>query len=223
MPVNHTRFSRNYLLHFVLVLLLPVAIVQHGYCQVSTHSSTSRIDSTSPSKVSFVCRLPATFAVKEPLYILDGQPIDSTVLSKINPDDIKSLQILKDTAAVALYGTRAANGVILITSKITGGVKTLPYSVALKSLGDSTMSVTYLVNGILTSYTKMQYLNPNNIRSINVLKNTGPDHIQHPDVLQIFTKDTTHVFDSVPYRVTKARQQQGFEARRDSTKIIHIR
>lgn len=52
-----------------------------------------------------------------PLFILDGAPITQTVFSTLNPNDIESITVLKDAASVALYGSRAANGVIVITSK----------------------------------------------------------------------------------------------------------
>ncbi|NMH86026.1 SusC/RagA family TonB-linked outer membrane protein [Flavivirga algicola] len=59
----------------------------------------------------------------EPLYVIDGFPIsvggneNSSPLSSINPQDIKSITVLKDAASAAIYGTRAANGVVLITTK----------------------------------------------------------------------------------------------------------
>ncbi|MDE6770139.1 MAG: TonB-dependent receptor plug domain-containing protein, partial [Muribaculaceae bacterium] len=52
-----------------------------------------------------------------PLYVLDGAPISSTVFTSLNPNDIQNITILKDASAVAIYGSRAANGVIVITSK----------------------------------------------------------------------------------------------------------
>ena len=51
-----------------------------------------------------------------PLYVLDGAPYEG-VLNSINPDDIESISILKDAASTALYGARAANGIVLITTK----------------------------------------------------------------------------------------------------------
>lgn len=50
-----------------------------------------------------------------PLYIIDGVPNDD--MSHLNPNDIESISVLKDAAAISLYGARATNGVILITSK----------------------------------------------------------------------------------------------------------
>lgn len=51
----------------------------------------------------------------DPLVVLDGFPIDN--INDINPDDIASIEILKDASAQAIYGARAANGVILVTTK----------------------------------------------------------------------------------------------------------
>ena len=52
----------------------------------------------------------------EPLYVLDGQVISSDAFMTLNPMDIADIKILKDAVACALYGTKAANGVIEITS-----------------------------------------------------------------------------------------------------------
>ena len=55
-------------------------------------------------------------ADSSPLYVVDGVPYDGSI-SNINSDDIESLTVLKDAASSALYGARAANGVVLITTK----------------------------------------------------------------------------------------------------------
>ena len=81
-------------------------------------------------------------ATTTPLYVIDGVIIDpssdgdvnvgyksTAVLNSINPDDIESMTVLKDAAAASLYGSRAANGVILITTKRgTTGKTTVTYS-----------------------------------------------------------------------------------------------
>lgn len=51
-----------------------------------------------------------------PLYVIDGVPFDGNI-TDINPEDVESMSVLKDAASAALYGNRAANGVILITTK----------------------------------------------------------------------------------------------------------
>lgn len=72
-----------------------------------------------------------TVGVNQPLWVIDGVPIvqtenitvntssttDSNPLAGINPDDIESMDILKDASAAAIYGSRAANGVIIVTTK----------------------------------------------------------------------------------------------------------
>lgn len=57
-------------------------------------------------------------ASNEPLYVIDGVVDAATSLSDINPNDIQSMQVLKDASATAIYGSRAANGVIIITTKM---------------------------------------------------------------------------------------------------------
>jgi TonB-dependent starch-binding outer membrane protein SusC len=76
----------------------------------------------------------STFGYAEPLYVIDGIPVTEfgsgvdgglvgdirgnvNVLNLINPNDIESISVLKDASAAAIYGVRAANGVILITTK----------------------------------------------------------------------------------------------------------
>ncbi len=59
----------------------------------------------------------------EPLYVIDGFPIEQSYdhdfnpLNTINPGDIESIEVLKDASATAIYGSRGANGVVLITTK----------------------------------------------------------------------------------------------------------
>lgn len=53
----------------------------------------------------------------QPLYILDGEPINNKEFQKINPETIESITVLKDTAAKAIYSTRGTNGVIIIKTK----------------------------------------------------------------------------------------------------------
>ena len=71
-------------------------------------------------------------AGNEPLYVIDGIPVVSgdvavsgvsgdtksfNIMSSLNPSDIENITILKDAAAASLYGSRAANGVVLITTR----------------------------------------------------------------------------------------------------------
>ena len=52
-----------------------------------------------------------------PLYVVDGVPLNSNNINFLNSNDIESMEVLKDASASAIYGTRASNGVIIITTK----------------------------------------------------------------------------------------------------------
>ncbi|WP_083925249.1 SusC/RagA family TonB-linked outer membrane protein [Flexithrix dorotheae] len=62
-------------------------------------------------------------ATNEPLFVVDGIPFQGNINS-INPKDIKSMEILKDASATAIYGSRGANGVILVTTNRGGEMNT---------------------------------------------------------------------------------------------------
>ena len=71
----------------------------------------------SPSGAAIVrIRGVGTLNDNDPLYIIDGVPTKSG-MHELNPNDIESIQVLKDAASASIYGSRAANGVIIITTK----------------------------------------------------------------------------------------------------------
>lgn len=71
-------------------------------------------------------------ASNAPLYVLDGIPLISGGIDNINPTDIESIDILKDASATAIYGSRGANGVVIVTTKRgKTGRFTLSYNTAL--------------------------------------------------------------------------------------------
>lgn len=88
--------------------------------------SSGQAGSTSSIRIRGIGSMNAS---NEPLYVVDGVPVISgdasqlgiyssnNVMSTLNPNDIESITVLKDAAASSLYGSRAANGVILITTK----------------------------------------------------------------------------------------------------------
>lgn len=59
-------------------------------------------------------------ANNEPLYVIDGFPLMTSDISDLNSNDIESIEILKDASSAAIYGSRGANGVVLITTKNGG-------------------------------------------------------------------------------------------------------
>jgi len=81
------------------------------------------------AKVQVRIRGMGTFGSSGPLYIVDGVQLSSGDINIINPNDIASISVLKDASAAAIYGSRAANGVIIITTKKgTVGKPKLTYS-----------------------------------------------------------------------------------------------
>ena len=59
----------------------------------------------------------STFGSSAPLYVIDGIAVDGGANRDFNFNDIESIQVLKDASAAAIYGSRAANGVIIVTTK----------------------------------------------------------------------------------------------------------
>lgn len=62
-----------------------------------------------------------------PLFVVDGFPLEENNSNSINPSEIESIEILKDASATAIYGARAANGVVLITTKKGKGKTSIAY------------------------------------------------------------------------------------------------
>src|SRR5690606_33854096 len=69
-------------------------------------------------------------ASNTPLYVVDGVPLmSSSGIETLNPADIATIDVLKDASATAIYGSRGANGVIIVTTKKgTAGTTTLNYA-----------------------------------------------------------------------------------------------
>lgn len=59
----------------------------------------------------------SSFQNNDPLYIIDGVPVQDAFNTGLNPNDIESIQVLKDASAASIYGARANNGVIIVTTK----------------------------------------------------------------------------------------------------------
>jgi TonB-linked SusC/RagA family outer membrane protein len=79
----------------------------------------------------------------EPLFVIDGIPLDSDNFRSINPDDIESVSVLKDAGATSIYGNRGANGVIIVKTR--------------KGSFDSPLSIKYTSTTGFTSLQKTKY------------------------------------------------------------------
>ena len=114
-------------------------------------------------------------ASNDPLIVLDGVPLeqggisgnDGNFLSLINPNDIESMTILKDASSTAIYGSRASNGVILITTKKgnTAGQRNIHFSTGLtfdKAFSLPKMQNCYGVSDVVDSWGEKTYLPTSN-------------------------------------------------------------
>ncbi|MGQ0649362.1 MAG: SusC/RagA family TonB-linked outer membrane protein [Gemmatimonadaceae bacterium] len=62
----------------------------------------------------------SSFQNNDPLYIIDGTPVQDSYINWLNPNDISSIQVLKDASAASIYGSRASNGVVIIETTKRG-------------------------------------------------------------------------------------------------------
>ncbi|MGY6545129.1 SusC/RagA family TonB-linked outer membrane protein [Arthrospiribacter ruber] len=93
---------------------MPVATVENQLQgRLSGVNVTSSGQPGAPSTVRI--RGFSSFQANEPLYVVDG--VQTTDISSLNPNDVESISVLKDAGAASIYGSRASNGVILVTTK----------------------------------------------------------------------------------------------------------
>ncbi|MFD1188683.1 SusC/RagA family TonB-linked outer membrane protein, partial [Pontibacter rugosus] len=124
-------------------------------------------------------------AGNSPLYVVDGVPVSNSdisqggfgnqeinPLSEINPNDIQSIEVLKDASSAAIYGSRASNGVVLITTKKGQAGKTQVDIDAYSGVQDFTKKVDFLN---ATEYTnivneaRQNYMNSNPGKTVDLL------------------------------------------------------
>lgn len=74
-----------------------------------------------------------SFQNNDPLYIVDGVPVQDSYINFLNPDDITSIQVLKDASAASIYGSRASNGVVIIETTRKGEVGGTRATVSLRT------------------------------------------------------------------------------------------
>ncbi len=110
---------------------LPVTGVDQALQGQAAGVQVTAASGTPGSSVSIRVRGPSSISAgNQPLYVVDGIPVNAgnysqigvggqqvNALADLNPADIESIEILKDAAAAAIYGSRASNGVVLITTK----------------------------------------------------------------------------------------------------------
>jgi TonB-linked SusC/RagA family outer membrane protein len=165
-----------------------------------------------------------------PLYVVDGVAVETgnigssemsaNILSTLNPEDIESVSVLKDAAASSLYGSRAANGVVLITTKKGKDGKTnfnFKVNEGWSTLGSDSYKV---MNGTqFTDYVKASlegyYLNqnkaikPTDVNFGNTTVNTAATQFAEDNYRDFIHGDTTNTdWRKVVYRTSHMREYQ---------------
>ena len=151
------------------------------------------------------------FQNNDPLYIVDGTPVQDTYMNWLNPNEISSIQVLKDASAASIYGSRASNGVVIVETKrgrpgqrqITLDVRT---GVATPTRGYDDILELNALNYF--DVVKAAYLNAN----LNVPTNIyGNDTLgNNPSVPQyIYPNNCLSLPDSLPRPCTSADVDEG--------------
>jgi len=96
------------------------------------------------------------FADRQPLYLLNGAVIDKTKMDALNPDDISSIEVLKDQSATDRYGDNAKNGAIRISTKDYSGKDPL-----------------FVLDGEVITKARLDAIDSDKIESLTVLKNAS--------------------------------------------------
>ncbi|MFT2009581.1 TonB-dependent receptor [Pontibacter sp. 13R65] len=147
----------------------------------------------------------ASFTNTSPLYVIDGMIADAS--PTINPNDIESIQILKDASAAAIYGSRAGNGVIIITTK-RGAQGPAKIGVSIKQGVQQIPKLWNVMNSEEFAATqRQQYANsgdtPPGSVSLTPPPATGPNSVRHWTVTDTDWQDeTTQIGTLSDYNVT---------------------
>lgn len=108
-----------------------------------------------------------------PLYVIDGIPVETGVFRTLNPNDFQSVDVLKDAAGTSLYGSRGANGVIVITTKKGRAGKTRLQYRAQGGINKPVSSKFDMMNTAQRLQFEEQILGPSNILPVGNTGRTG--------------------------------------------------
>lgn len=128
-------------------------------------------------------------ASSDPLYVVDGVPLNVGSINAVNPNDIENIDVLKDASATAIYGSRGANGVVLITTKKgKNGAINLDYvgTLTVEEIQNRTkmMNSAQYIDFRRDAYRRVKYLNP-----AAAANTTYPDNPTMADDQRIFGSD----------------------------------
>lgn len=134
---------------------------------------------------------------KEPLYIINGKPVNVNSLNKINPKDIEHVEVLKEASSTALYGSRGVNGVILITMKNINSNDNESYETYKENDFASPVSSpfsTFSIDVDNASYTNIR-------RLINNGQPVPKDAVRIEEMINFFKYHTPQPTDNAPYAI----------------------
>ncbi len=150
-------------------------------------------------------------ASNDPLFVIDGVPVDNdgisgmrNPLSTIHPTDIETFTVLKDASATAIYGSRASNGVIIITTKTgkKGRAMKINYN-GFVSVANKTESVDVLnADEFSFLFNKRYASNPNALGLLGDAKTEWQDEIYQTAISHDHNLSVTGNVIEVPYRVS---------------------
>ncbi|WP_130735668.1 SusC/RagA family TonB-linked outer membrane protein [Flavobacterium sp. J27] len=167
-------------------------------------------------------------ANSSPLIVIDGIPVDNTTqagvsnpLSFINPNDIESFTVLKDASASAIYGSRASNGVIIITTKKgTSGEAQYNYS-ANVSVSKVGKKIEVMNGSDFTKFIQQYHPTYTNFLGIDDPNSTATDDLSTPNVIEGRILFDTDWQDAI-YR-TAISTDHNFSAKANLYKVLPMR
>ncbi|WP_317042546.1 TonB-dependent receptor plug domain-containing protein [Bacteroides ilei] len=144
----------------------------------------------------------------DPLYVIDGMPFGGNI-SDLNPNDIESISVLKDAASCALYGNRASNGVILITTK-RGTSDKMSFELKINQ-GSYTRGIKEYSRTNPYQFMEASWQNMKNVRmsagddAATAAAYATNNLISESLYLNIFNKPDTELFDATGHMVSDAK------------------
>lgn len=170
-------------------------------------------------------------ASNDPLIVVDGVPLDNggiagapSALSLINPNDIASFVILKDASATAIYGSRGANGVIIITTKSGSGADMDKLKISFDA--GSTISTIAQYANVLTADQFREVVNANGLASQQALlgeANTDwQREIYRTGLVQNYNLSVSGGFKPLPYRLSIGARLENGVLKRDQMNRYNI-
>lgn len=148
-------------------------------------------------------------ASNDPLYVIDGVPLDGggvsgmrNPLNTINPNDIESVSILKDASATAIYGSRASNGVVLITTKKGSAGQELSVNYTGKASYQTEGKKIEVLSADQFREVVETRFGENGTRFLGEANTNWQDHIYQNAFSQNHNLSFTGAYNTLPYRVS---------------------